>query len=487
MGSSNTIATTTGVALNVTSTTIGAVTGAPETGLRFRSISAGTGASGPANGIVLNNTGASGGLTVTGTGSAGSGGTIQRTTGVGILLTSTQNVDLDRMVVQNSGDDGIRGQSVHNFEMTNSSLTTNGNATAENGLQFGEPSGSVGGITGTLTLTNVNITGSAGNNVHIRNTSGTLAAMNITGGSFNDLNDTTGANSFLFEMSDSAVTTAATISGGTQFHNNSPQRALEVQTHGTGTITSFTVNGASFNNNGIHASFTQDTSSNLTFSMLNSNLQFADPLHAINVFSSSTSTGGSLTGTIEGNTIGTAASASSGAKGNAIRIALQGRTVGSFKVHNNVIRQVWLASNGARAIDMQFLGPTAAGQPITQSDIQVSDNDVDTMAPASSFPLEAIYLGADNQGSPARVRAQITGNNARNSVGGGSYGYPTFDGNGAHLVFHEVTPGAEGQLVDTGGASANALAELTAANPLTTPARIYESGISLIPGPINTP
>ena len=81
-----------------------------------------------------------------------------------------------------------------------------------------------------------------------------------------------------------------------------------------------------------------------------------------------------------------------------------------------------------------------------------------------AFPLAAIYVAADDQGSAARVRANITGNNARNSVGGPSFDYPTFDGSGAHLIFIEVGGGAEGQLVDTAAASANADAQLTSTN-----------------------
>ncbi len=66
----NTLTTTTGTALNIANTTIGA------SGLSFRSISAGTGSDSAGAGIILDNTGSSGGLTVTGTGTAGSGGTI---------------------------------------------------------------------------------------------------------------------------------------------------------------------------------------------------------------------------------------------------------------------------------------------------------------------------------------------------------------------------------------------------------------------------
>ncbi len=77
-GTDNDLAATTGVALNVNAVTIGAG------GMTFKSIAA----SGGANGIVLNNTGA-GGLTVTGDAAAannGSGGVIQNSTGAGDLL-----------------------------------------------------------------------------------------------------------------------------------------------------------------------------------------------------------------------------------------------------------------------------------------------------------------------------------------------------------------------------------------------------------------
>ena len=71
----NTITTTTGVGLNVANTSIGAA------GLTFRSISV----NGAANGVILNTTGATAGLTVTGNGGVCttaancSGGAIQNT------------------------------------------------------------------------------------------------------------------------------------------------------------------------------------------------------------------------------------------------------------------------------------------------------------------------------------------------------------------------------------------------------------------------
>ena len=104
----NTLTTSTGTALNVDNTTIGA------NRLEFRSISANA----AVNGIVLNNTGSAGGLTVTGdsSGLCGgqvtpavtvgnsadcTGGTIQSTTGDAIKLTNTANVSLTRMRIVN--------------------------------------------------------------------------------------------------------------------------------------------------------------------------------------------------------------------------------------------------------------------------------------------------------------------------------------------------------------------------------------------------
>ncbi len=99
-GTSNTLTTTTGTALNVTNVNIGAA------GLTFRSISA----NGAANGLVLNNTGTSGGLTVTGNGGTCTfatptctGGRIQNTaggddttSGIGVrLLNATGLADAD--------------------------------------------------------------------------------------------------------------------------------------------------------------------------------------------------------------------------------------------------------------------------------------------------------------------------------------------------------------------------------------------------------
>lgn len=203
----NTITSGTGTALNVVNTNIGA------SGLTFQSISA----SGAINGIVLNNTG-SGGLTVTGVGTtAGSGGTIQNTTGRGASFISASNITLKNMNFTNAGTDdldadnsglstgdnlttnaaihlqnvstatldriaisggaeqGINGNTVSNFTLSNSSISNAGNGADEDGIHFYN-------MSGTSAVTNTTITGSGDDNFQLQTQSGTLA-LTISGGS----------------------------------------------------------------------------------------------------------------------------------------------------------------------------------------------------------------------------------------------------------------------------------------------------------------
>ncbi|GAB4496707.1 MAG: hypothetical protein OHK0019_28930 [Saprospiraceae bacterium] len=121
-GSGNTINSSSGIALNVVNTTIGA------SGMNFQSISSGnnTAAPDPANGIVLNNTGSSGGLTVAGTGSSGTGGTIQNTTSDGVYLNQTINPSLSYMNINDAADNGIFVDAVSGLSLSNLFMDSNG-------------------------------------------------------------------------------------------------------------------------------------------------------------------------------------------------------------------------------------------------------------------------------------------------------------------------------------------------------------------------
>jgi len=160
-GATNTLASTTGTALNVANTTIGA------SGLTFRSISA----DGAVNGIVLNNTGTSGGLTVTGNGNTtqggdNSGGTIQNTTGDGISLTNTQNASFTNMRLMNIT--GASAQGISGSQITGSHLFRAGRMENVGGAASGDGNGI------TLVNTSVNMTlFSVENSIFANSTSGT--------------------------------------------------------------------------------------------------------------------------------------------------------------------------------------------------------------------------------------------------------------------------------------------------------------------------
>ena len=172
-GTVNTISSTTGTALNVANTTIGA------SGLIFQSISSN---GGTATGIILDNTGASAGLTVTGTGSAGTGGTIANktgadgstTTGIGIYLNNTRSISLTRMQLNDFQNFAIRGLSVVDFTMDNCVINgTNGTVVNEGSVQFT-------GLTGSALVTSCNISGAIEDNFRVVNTSGVLNRITFT-------------------------------------------------------------------------------------------------------------------------------------------------------------------------------------------------------------------------------------------------------------------------------------------------------------------
>ena len=171
-GGGNTINSTTGTALNVASTTIGA------SGLTFQSISAGTGATGPINAIVLVDTGTFGGLTVTGTGTGNTGGTIQHTTGSGILLTNTRNVSLSRMNISATGLHGIEGTSVTNLDLTGVSIANPGNAADEHGIFIQKLLGTAAAGTDSV-FSGITITGAADNGIVINNTIATSPGSTV--------------------------------------------------------------------------------------------------------------------------------------------------------------------------------------------------------------------------------------------------------------------------------------------------------------------
>jgi hypothetical protein len=232
-GNNNTISSTTGIALNVTNTTIGAA------GLRFKSISS----NGASSGIVLNTTGSSGGLSVLGDGGSCSsaitctGGAIQNSTADAVKLTSTRDVVLTHMFLFTSAQSNIDAASVTNLTLSGiySDLST------------------APGVLGN-TVTNLTIT----NSTFDRGGAGSVAC-NVNGLDFTNLLGTSSVTGSIFKRSNTI-----------QFRvNNNTATAF------SGTPDQLTVSGTSWNTHtnacaGDHLSVNADTGANFKLIVDNS-------------------------------------------------------------------------------------------------------------------------------------------------------------------------------------------------------------------------
>ncbi|AZO40329.1 S-layer family protein [Mesorhizobium sp. M7D.F.Ca.US.005.01.1.1] len=213
-GSGSTIDSGQGTALNVVSTTIGA------SGLKFQKISS---SGGTAAGIVLDTTGALGGLTVTGVsttatsggtisgkaggdilnGSTPGGNTTSGTGGTGIFLRNTQNVSLANMQLNDFSNFAVYGKSVTGFTMTGTTISgVNGDSNTgnieESAIRFDN-------LLGSASITGSNISGGAFGNLAVWNTSGTLNRLTMSGNTFGLISSTLGNDNVDFTVYNSAT------------------------------------------------------------------------------------------------------------------------------------------------------------------------------------------------------------------------------------------------------------------------------------------
>jgi len=370
-GTANTLNSTNGTALNVANTIIGA------SGLTFRSITAGTAAGSAGVGISLNTTGPFGGLTVTGNGTPGSGGSIQHktgadgstTSGIGIYLSGTSGVSLSWMQLNDFDNFAIRGTSVAGFSLINSTINGNSGTTEAGGSEEGairfDGLSTSGGFAAaqTATISGCTISGSYSDNLRILNTSAgsVLDRITIDSCTFGLLNDngTHGGNNIVisaasgatlnFTFTNSLINGArgqqliATCAGGG--HMDAVVRGNRFYNTDTNTLSGgggVVLGGGDL---GV-ADFTFDVSYNRIKTTTAGGAKGA----ALNIFKATNSTGGSFAGSVKGNAIGVVGTALSGAPNSAPAIWVQSHGVGTCTV---LIRDNNIVEYGEEAIDLQ--------------------------------------------------------------------------------------------------------------------------------------
>ena len=272
-GAANTLTTTSGTALNVANTTIGAP------GLTFQSISS----NGADNGIDLDTTGTSGGLTVTGTGSAGSGGTIQHSTGSGILGKTTSNLKLSFM-----------------------NVLDNGNALGESGIRLTD-------LTGTGAITSSTVSGSAEDNIYLMNTTATpLTSFTIGGAGCSVTNNSsTIGNVGLNLLAAGSANVTATVAGCSWSGNRTIAIRADSADNSTLNVTirnnTITQGSPNHGNQGIEVS--DAANGNVTFDIENNKVGTLDgtavsPLSSTGINISNISAGNSvMVGKVAGNVV----------------------------------------------------------------------------------------------------------------------------------------------------------------------------------------
>jgi uncharacterized repeat protein (TIGR01451 family) len=381
----NTLATTFGAALNVANTTIGA------SGITFRSISAGTGAGSAGVGISLNTTGSSGALTVTGNGTAGSGGTIQHktgsdlstTAGIGIYLNNTSNVSLARMQLNDFDNFAIRGTSVSGFTLSNSVINSAGGSSWNGTNDAGgvnEGSVSFSELTGSALISNTSISGGYADNVRVVNTTGTLNRItfdtvtigaNHSGAALDGSQDH-GNDGISLE----ALTGSAVLNATVQNSTFTSSRGDVFQFANNGLAANdliFTGNHLSNNypriaTGGGGVSLFSNGTGNLTLSLTNND--FRDSVGAAVLIVKSTGTA-TLAGTISNNTIGVAGVSNSGSlEGSALKIQSTGGGTVTTLITNNFIRQynnngIELLTGGGASAQGGNFNSTITGNTLT--------------------------------------------------------------------------------------------------------------------------
>jgi len=364
-------------ALDVQNTTIGAA------GLNAERIDAGT----SGIGIVLNNTGASGGLTVTGTGmTAGSGGTIQNGS-TGISLTNTRSVSLSNMQLNGFSDYAIRGSGVVGFSLTGTTVS------GINGDDAGADEGSIRftELTGVASITGCNISGAVEHNVQVVNTSGLLDRLTVTGTTFGSMNATTGSDGLLIETQGTAVINA-TVSNNTFTY--------AIGDHFQFSVNSSTTNDVIFSNNVLSNAGTAVSggggvrliggsnagpiNASLSYDVLNNTIRDSrGTAIAVNKLGGS----GVFAGVIQGNTVGVAGTVNSGSSEGSAYFQIHDNA----GEHNSAVRSNVAYQYANYGIYLQAGGSGTVGSGIFHNTI--TGNTVANPGNAV-FPKNGVHLNA---------------------------------------------------------------------------------------------
>jgi hypothetical protein len=378
-GTGSTISNGNGGAISILNTTIGAGN------VNFQSIAS----NGATHGILLNNTGA-GGLVVTGTGSAGSGGTIQNCVQRGARFLIASNISLSYMTFTGNGtlnidaaatagdalngtntnvaagidlqtvsgftannvtitggvQIGLNGKGVSNLVLTNCSVQNAGNEVLEDGVQLVN-------LSGTCSVTNSTFTGNFHRQFEVQNSAGNLN-LTMSGCTFDHLSYvSTGGQGMLLVGHTSATIVASIKSSlfknnfGTAFTGQVINNGNVNITLGSNGLANTPAEGNTFTDNSGAIQMLSDNAGVLNYGIGNNVITVSAVVTSgftPVTFRKGTNATGFVGGTFGYNTIGNAAVANSGTNSagtNGLSITNEGLSGGmNITVSNNTIQRV---------------------------------------------------------------------------------------------------------------------------------------------------
>jgi VCBS repeat-containing protein len=336
-GSGNSVTSAFGNAVTISGTGIGAA------GVTFESVSAGGGV----NGIVLANTGAAGGFTVTGDGGGannGSGGTIQNASGDGVLLTNTESVHLGYMNIQTNADNGIGGSGVNGFVLDRVNISGNGDsaATDDAGIDIANLTGSASAGARPTAIINSVISNNHEFEVQITNTSGSLVNLQVIGSTISS-NGATGAHGNLFNFLALGTASMGIKVSGSTFDGNTVPGALTgtgLNIDASGGSVQADVGTSSFIDNNVAVNLSTATTGSLTFDVHDNGQVTGSRSTGINVSSASGATG-TIDGMIQDNVVGTFAVAGSGSLlGRGVQVTTSGGGTTNLLIDDNTVQSI---------------------------------------------------------------------------------------------------------------------------------------------------
>ena len=379
--SSGVISASAGVGLSVSNSTIGSGN------LNFTSVSS----TGGANGILLNNTGSSGRLQVAGSGTAGSGGTIQNATGDGISLTNTLKPGFGWVNVTGSAGHGIKATTMSGgLTLTGCQVTNSGNAAGEHGLNAAN-------VAGTILIDATTFNNAAGDLLHVQNNDVNATLSVVNGSAFIHpaaIAATTNAAISITANGTSAVTVSIDGSTFTNIRGDSVRIGSALASTGSSSFT--------FNNNTVNTPLAGRASSVTisgqgstvtTISVTNNNFSGAGGNGVIAVDANDSSL---VKGTIRANSI-------SDADGIAIFTAADEAATARLVIDGNTI--INSGSDGIEAVNFGGLG-------VSQTELVITNNTVNgsNVNPAAAFIGGIVFFGFEDNACVA-----MTGNNVINT------------------------------------------------------------------------